>query len=104
MELYLIILIFLLILIVVFIMRKCRIKPQIFGGDEKYYYHGSNKKLEKLVPKSSNVLNGENAVFATNNKCISAIFSARWNDNDLEFGYHDDKLYIQENREKAFDI
>ncbi len=70
----------------------------VIGGKlEKYYYHGSRDKIEKLEPRPSGVINGESAVFATSSKEMALIFIPKWTDIDLEMGTHNGRIYIVEN-------
>ena len=67
-------------------------------------YHGSNKKLNCLLPSSSKVINGENAVFATNRRWLALCFIAKFEDSDIELGYINGIPYIEELKENAFEL
>jgi hypothetical protein len=66
-------------------------------------YHGSNKKLDCLSPSPSKVINGENAVFATNRRWLALCFIAKFEDSDIELGYINGIPYIEELKENAFE-
>jgi len=71
----------------------------------KVLYHGSHKRhLDVLEPRPSNVLDGEEAVFATNVWEIALIFSRKWTDDDLELGVMNDHLYVAEMFPGAFSV
>lgn len=70
----------------------------------KIIYHGSSHKLTSLDPKPSKVIDGENAVFGTDSKPLSAIFIPKWSDCDLDLGYYKGVLYCTEVYHGAFDI
>ena len=67
-------------------------------------YHGSNKEIKGkfLLPRPSFVLNGDEAVFATNRFEFAAFFSAKTTDNDIAFIVHDGKFFIMEQYPGAF--
>lgn len=68
-------------------------------------YHGSSKLIENyLDPRPSNVLNKEEAVFATNDRILSLVFIPKWTDSDFSLGYYKDKLYMLELYPNAFDL
>lgn len=69
----------------------------------KYYYHGSSHDLTVLKPKSSRVIEGEDAVFATDSSDLAVIFIPKWNDCDLDLGYHHNILYVMEQYPGAFE-
>lgn len=77
------------------------------GHDEQtYFYHGSSNKLEGdyLEPRPSKVIEGEEAVFATNEKYVSLVFIPKWSDCDLTFGFHNGKPMLMEVYAGAFDL
>lgn len=53
-------------------------------------YHGSSLALEELRPYPSNALDGEAAVFATDDFDHSVLFGAKWTDFHFMFGQWDD--------------
>ena len=72
----------------------------------KYFYHGSSIDIdgEYLEPRPSRVLDGEKAVFATNNIYISLVFIPQWTDNDFDLTHYNDKWYLVEQYPGAFSI
>lgn len=72
----------------------------------EYLFHGTSKAIEGnyLIPKPSYVLEGEEAVFATNRFDFAVLFSANWTDKDFEFGIVNGKAYCMEMYPNAFDI
>ncbi len=69
-----------------------------------HYYHGSTQELTRIDPRPSNVLGGESAVFATDDKLLALIFIAKWNDDDLSVGYINNKLYVGEKYHGALNL
>lgn len=67
-------------------------------------YHGSSHLIKTLEPKPTLVLEGDDAVFATNSKVLSIIFIPKWTDCDFQLGYHNGRLYAIENYSNAFDL
>ena len=64
-----------------------------------YYYHGSSNDIKNdyIYPKSSNVVNGEKKVFATNTKGLALIFMGeKWKDSDMWLGSEKNKIYAIE--------
>ena len=70
----------------------------------KYLYHGSSKELEVLEPRPSKVIEGEKAVFATNERALAIAFIPKWNDCDFSLGYHGGKLLMMEMYPGAFGV
>ena len=74
------------------------------------YYHGSNcvPSDNVLLPRPSDVLNGESVVFATNRKSTALMFIGRWSDSDIEHGFiiHNgvEQEYAREQYPGAFDL
>lgn len=75
----------------------------IKGGHEpQYYFHGSPTLInDYLEPRSSQVIDNESAVFATNTRWI-ALLSIAKTKNDFEFGFINSKPYILENEPGRF--
>jgi gamma-glutamylcyclotransferase (GGCT)/AIG2-like uncharacterized protein YtfP len=69
-----------------------------------YLYHGSSHRIKVLKPRSSNVINGEKAVFATNSKDLAVFFIAKTSDCDIELGYYAGQLYAVEQYPNAFNL
>lgn len=69
----------------------------------KILYHGSSHKINILEPRPSMVISNEKAVFATNSKTLAVVFIPKWNDCDLDLGYHHNVLYCAEQYPDAFD-
>jgi hypothetical protein len=83
--------------------KKWKNKYLALKGGQKYYYHGSQKLIENyLEPKPSKVLEGDEAVFATNTKWLALIFIAHTTDSDIEIGFIDNIPYIMEQYPEAF--
>lgn len=72
--------------------------------ESEYLYHGSSHLIKTLEPRPSKVLNGDEAVFATQSKILAIIFAPEWNDADLGLGVHGGKLYIVEHYPDALDL
>lgn len=71
---------------------------------QKVLYHGSSHLIETLEPRPTRVLEGEDAVFATNSKSLAAVFIPKWGDTDLAVGFHRGKLYIIEQYPEALEL
>jgi len=117
-------LLFILIIVVIILIYKYGNKSiiKVLGGtiaatvamvdkpnkSAKTLYHGSPVKLSVLEPRSSKVIDGEKAVFATDEKWIAMAFIPRWTDDDINLGFHSDGkttvAYLAEMRENAFDV
>jgi hypothetical protein len=70
----------------------------------KYLYHGSPIKLNgDLNPRPSKVIDGEEAVFATNEKFLAVLFISKFNDNQIDLGSFSNKIVITEQYPGAFD-
>lgn len=67
-------------------------------------YHGSLHNIKILDPKPTKVLEGEDAVFATDSKALAVIFIPKWNDCDIDLGYHNNILYCLEQYPDAFNL
>jgi hypothetical protein len=67
-------------------------------------YHGSSHMIQKLEPRPSRVIDGEEAVFATNSRAMAVVFLPKWDDTDFQLGVHHNKIYMIENYPNAFDI
>jgi hypothetical protein len=71
------------------------------------YYHGSESKYQALTPKPSNLLGGEQAVYATQEFALAALFIAReLTCRDISIGTYEytplvDTLHITEERAGA---
>ena len=85
--------------------NKKRVTKKNMKKDSDYYFHGStiNIKNEILKPKSSNVIDNEKAVFATNNKSLSVLFMAKWDDSHIQAGFYNNTLIVEEIYDGAFD-
>lgn len=70
---------------------------------DKFYYHGSSHKVQTLLPRPSKVIEGEEAVFATDSKDLAVVFIPKWNDCDLDLGYHHNILYVAEQYPGVFE-
>lgn len=68
-----------------------------------FLYHGTSHDVNSLEPRPSKVLENEKAVFATDSKDLAVIFIPRWNDCDMDLGYHRGVLYCSEQYPNAFD-
>lgn len=70
----------------------------------KYLYHGSPTLIKDyLEPRSSAVIENEEAVFGTDSLDIAMMFLIGWDDCDFSLGYHHNRLYLMEVYHKAFD-
>ena len=67
-------------------------------------YHGSSHLIKKLEPRPSRVIEGEEAVFATNSKVLATVFIPKWTDCDFQLGVHNNLIYAVENYPNAFDL
>jgi len=68
------------------------------------YYHGSQKEIKNFIlPRQSNVINKEKAVFATQEKWLAVFFIAPANDSDIECGFYKGQALIIEQYPNAFD-
>ena len=79
---------------------------QLKGGvdNEEYYYHGSKFKItDFLEPRPSRVIDGDEAVFATNTRWLAIYFIASPRDTDIEVGFIHNDPYIMEQWPGAFD-
>lgn len=75
------------------------------GAAEHRYYHGSSTLIKDyLLPHPSAVINGENAVFATNTHWLALVFIPRHTDADLDIGFADGIPYIAEKYAGAFKL
>lgn len=72
------------------------------GKNHKFYYHGSSTKSDILEPHPSRVIDGEKAVFATNEKWLAVFFIAKTSDIDFELGHINGKPYILEQYHGAY--
>lgn len=66
-------------------------------------YHGSSHDVKTLEPRASKVLEGEEAVFATDSKDLAVIFIPHWTDCDMDLGYYRGILYCSEQYPDAFE-
>lgn len=69
-----------------------------------YYFHGSNQKLEKLIPMPSKVVDNESVVFATSQLWLALVFIPKHTDADIDLGYYDSHPYIMEQYPDAFSL
>ena len=60
--------------------------------------------IKRLEPRPSRVIDGEEAVFATQSKTLSIIFIPKWTDCDFQLGVHHNMIYAVENYPNAFDL
>lgn len=68
------------------------------------FYHGSPLGgLTQIDPKSSRVIDGEEAVFLSHDPDYALTFAAPWRDDDLEHGHVDGQFYMREKRPNAFE-
>lgn len=68
-------------------------------------FHGSERYgLTTLKPSPSKVLDGEEAVFATNKFWLALVFAARTTSADLDFGYLNGVPYVAEMYSGAFTL
>lgn len=71
----------------------------------KNLFHGSKNHIDgHIEPRPSRVINNEFAVFATDDKALSAVFIPKWSDCDLSLGYSDGILYCMEMYPDAFNL
>lgn len=67
---------------------------------EKYYYHGSPRRLVSvntpLIPHESRVVNNEKVVFATDRFAVALTCCQNWRDDDFQQGTVNGKLYFKE--------
>jgi hypothetical protein len=69
------------------------------------YYHGSKTKITGyLEPRPSGVIDGEKAVFATNNKALALIYVNKWDENNIELGAINNNLFCREKAPGAFNV
>ena len=82
-----------------------KFNKEITGSHEKNqeYYHGSSAKINELKPMSSGVLEGESAVFATDNKSTALMFIGKWNDSDISYGSYGEHHFALELYPNTFD-
>jgi hypothetical protein len=82
------------------------ISSQIISYFPNHLFHGTSEPIQGnyLLPKPSQVLQGEEAVFATNRFDFAVLFIAKWTDRDFEFGIVNGKAYCMEMYPNAFDI
>lgn len=75
------------------------------GSAEDTYYHGSSTKIagDYLEPRPSKVLNGEAAVFATNNLSTAILSIPRWTGADFDYGTYNGVHYVMELYPGAFE-
>jgi hypothetical protein len=78
----------------------------LISSDIVYLFHGTSKTIQGnyLIPKATQVLQGEEAVFATNRFDFAVLFAARWSDRDFEFGIINGNPYCMEMYPDAFHI
>lgn len=70
----------------------------------KYLYHGSKYEIQgQLEPRPSGVIDGEKAVFATNERWLALVFIPKHTDADLSIGFAQGIPYIMEMYDGAFD-
>lgn len=67
-------------------------------------YHGSDRKLTALLPRSSRVLDGARRTFATTSFETAVIFIPKWTDSDLEYGSVAGVRYVMEQYPGAFGL
>lgn len=79
-----------------------------FGRNERteeYYYHGSSVLVEgKLEPRPSKVIEGDSAVFATNDLSTALMFIGTWSDADISYGTYNGVHHAVELHPGAFDL
>jgi len=61
----------------------------------KYLFHGSPKKLDRILPKPSFVINNEKAIFAAPRE-MALVFLNRWDDRDVKVGTVNGQIVIKE--------
>lgn len=65
-------------------------------------YHGSPKKLDKLVPVHSKLTQSD-VVYASQYLAVALCFACNlWTDEDIELGTYGDELYLEELKPGAF--
>lgn len=70
----------------------------------EYVYHGTTQAgVKTLIPKPSEVLGGESAIFATDSYDVAVSFAIPWSDNDFIHGIHEGQMYMEEKVEGNFD-
>lgn len=96
MQTLLIIIIVIIAVILIAILLRYLLPHTISGGASKTYYHGSKHKINNyyLEPRPSFVIDGEEAVFASDIKDIAITFIPKWSDDDFSLGHwNDEKRY-----------
>lgn len=88
---------------------RSKISNTVRGGavekaESGVLFHGSPRQIARLEPRSSPVIDGEKAVFATNKRWLALVFSAQARDRDLGFGYMDGHPFIDEVRPGGLDM
>lgn len=74
--------------------------------EHKIMYHGSSARIDGdyLLPRPSAVVNGEKVVFATPDRTLALTFAGRqWSDDDLELGYVNGQLTLEERSAGRFE-
>lgn len=64
---------------------------------KEYYFHGSTRLIKnKLEPRPSKVIEGEEAVFATNKRWLALFFILDTTDFDFQVGYYGEPHIIEQ--------
>jgi len=78
-----------------------QLKSRLLDGTSEHLekiYHGSPVSgLKQIDPRSSEVLDGEKAVFGTPDRDVAVSFLVPWNDGDFKQGSHNGQMYMREN-------
>lgn len=99
----------LVIALVMLAVRLSKIPNAVRGGAVDrakcgVLFHGAPKQIARLEPRSSPVIDGEKAVFATNKRWLALVFSTQARSKDLGFGYMDGRPFIDEARPGGLDM
>lgn len=67
-------------------------------------YHGSVGEFSVLSPSQSDVIDGESAVFATDQRWLALAFIPKYTDDDISLGFVNGVPYLKEMRDGAFNL
>lgn len=72
---------------------------------QNHLYHGSSSEIDEyLEPRPSKVIDGEKAVFATDNKSLALVFIPKSTDKELGIGTVHGVPYVMEEFPGAFNL